>query len=216
MTEPRKPRKASWRELPPAEMAAHLLATPTISDGAWTSEPRLPREKRSDFVRRVLLGEQQESEPETPEAGAAELAGPNHAYYLLNTDGGNLRRRPGEPLTHAAIGALLRTRRLVNVAQISKKIGPATHNVAEYQALIEGLMLARAHGIERIRVYTDSELVVEQVNGDSAVRQAHLHELHEVASGLRAGFKSFRISWVPREWNLEADQLVRDALAVIP
>jgi len=44
MTEPRKPRKASWRELPPAEMAAHLLATPTISDGAWTSEPRLPRE----------------------------------------------------------------------------------------------------------------------------------------------------------------------------
>ena len=230
MTEPRKPRKASWRELPPAEMAAHLLATPTISDGAWTSEPRLPREKRSDFVRRVLLGETPESEPETPEsepetpesepetpeAEAAELAGPNHAYYLLNTDGGNLRRRPGEPLSHAAIGALLRTRRLVTVDQISKAIGPATHNVAEYQALIEGLMLARAHGIERIRVYTDSELVVDQVNGASAVRQAHLHELHEVASGLRAGFKSFRISWVPREWNLEADQLVRDALAVIP
>jgi ribonuclease HI len=215
MTEPRKPRKASWRELPPAEMAAHLLATPTISDGAWTSEPRLPRETRSDFVRRVLLGETPESEPETPEAEAAELAGPNHAYYLLNTDGGNVRRRPGEPLSHAAIGALLRTRRLVTVDQISKAIGPATHNVAEYQALIEGLMLARAHGIERIRVYTDSELVVDQVNGVSAVRQAHLHELHEVASGLRAGFKSFRISWVPREWNAEADQLVRDALGAL-
>jgi len=215
MTGPRKPRRASWRELPPAEMAAHLLATPTISDGAWTSEPRLPRETRSDFVRRVLLGETPESEPETPEAEAAVLAGPNHAYYLLNTDGGNLRRRPGEPLSHAAIGALLRTRRLVTVGQISKAIGPATHNVAEYQALIDGLMLARAHGIERIRVYTDSELVVDQVNGVSAVRRAHLHELHEVASGLRAGFKSFRISWVPREWNAEADQLVRDALGAL-
>ena len=213
MTDPRKSRKASWRELPPAEMAAHLLATPTISDGAWTSEPRLPRETRSDFVRRVLLGETPESEPETPEAEAAELSGPKHGYYLLNTDGGNLRRRPGEPLSHAAIGALLRTRRLVTVDQISKAIGPATHNVAEYQALIEGLMLARAHGIEHIRVYTDSELVVDQVNGVSAVKQAHLQELHEVASGLRAGFKSFRISWVPREWNAEADQLVRDALA---
>jgi hypothetical protein len=75
MTGPRKPRRASWRELPPAEMAAHLLATPTISDGAWTSEPRLPRETRSDFVRRVLLGETPEFEPETPEAEAAELAG---------------------------------------------------------------------------------------------------------------------------------------------
>ena len=105
MTGPRKPRKASWRELPLAEMAAHLLATPTISDGAWTSEPRLPRETRSDFVRRVLLGETPESEPETPEAEAGELAGPKHAYYLLNTDGGNLPRRPGEPLSHAAIGA---------------------------------------------------------------------------------------------------------------
>ena len=96
MTGPRKPRKASWRELPPAEMAAHLLATPTISDGAWTSEPRLPRETRSDFVRRVLLGETPESEPQTPEAEAAELAGLKRGYYLLNTDGGNLRRRPGD------------------------------------------------------------------------------------------------------------------------
>ena len=95
MTEPRKPRKASWRELPPAEMAAHLLATPTITDGAWTSEPRLPRETRSDFVRRVLLGETPESEPETPEAEAAELAGLKRGYYLLNTDGGNCRETVG-------------------------------------------------------------------------------------------------------------------------
>src|SRR6266511_1908297 len=88
MTEPSKPRKAFWRELPPAEMAAHLLATPTIADGVWTSEPRLPRETRSDFVRRVLLGETPESEPETPEAEAAEPAGLKRGYYLLNTDGG--------------------------------------------------------------------------------------------------------------------------------
>jgi ribonuclease HI len=140
----------------------------------------------------------------------------NHGYYLLNTDGGNLRRRPGEPLSHAAVGAILRTRRLVHVAQISRAIGPATHNVAEYHALIDGLVLARAHGIEHIRVYTDSELVVDQMNGFSAVKEARLRELHEVASGLRAQFKSFRISWVPREWNAEADQLVRDALAVTP
>jgi ribonuclease HI len=142
-------------------------------------------------------------------------AGLRRGYYRLNTDGGmasNGRRRSGDPLGGAAIGALLRTPRLVTVAQISKVIGPATHNEAEYRALIEGLKLAREHGIQRLRVYMDSELVVDQVNGVSAVRQAHLHELHQVACGLRAGFESFRISWVPREWNLEADQLVRDAL----
>ena len=197
MTEPRKPRKAFWRELPPAEMAAHLLATPTIADGVWTSEPRLPRETP-------------ESEPETPEAEAAEPAGLKRGYYLLNTDGGNA----GDPLGRAAIGAILRVRtpRLVTVAQISKAIGPATHNVAEYRALIEGLKLARDYGVPRIRVYMDSELVVDQVNRVSAVRQEHLSELHKVASSLVALFESIRISWVPREWNAEADRLVRDAL----
>ena len=207
MTEPRKPRKASWRELPPAEMAAHLLATPTIADVAWTSEPRRPRETRSDFVRRVLLDESPESERETPEAKAAEPA--DQKCYLLNADGGN----SGNALGRAAIGALLRTRRLVTVAQISKAIGPATHNVAEYRALIEGLKLARNHGIQRLRVYMDSELVVDQVNGVSAVRQPHLNELHEVASSLKAEFRNIRISWVPRELNAEADRLVKDALS---
>ena len=101
-------------------------------------------------------------------------AGLKRWYYLLNTDGGmasNGRRRSGDPLGRAAIGALLRTPRLVTVAQISKAIGPATQNVAEYRALIEGLTLARDYGIQRIRVYMDSELVVDQVNGVSAVRK---------------------------------------------
>src|SRR5262245_60044390 len=141
MTGPRKPRKAPWRELPPGEMAEHLLDTPTISDGAWTREPRLPGELRPDFVRRVLLGDTPKSLADTPQAEAVEPAGLTSGYYLLNTDGGN----NGNPLGGAAIGALLRTRRLVAVAGISKPIGPATHNVAEYRALIEGLTLARDH-----------------------------------------------------------------------
>jgi ribonuclease HI len=136
--------------------------------------------------------------------------------YLLNTDGGMAsdgRRRAGEPSGIAAIGALLRTPRLAALAEISEAIGPATHNVAEYRALIEGLKLAREHGIERIRVYLDSELVVDQMSGFSAVRQAHLTELHEIARKLVAEFTSLRISWIPREMNVEADRLVRKALA---
>src|SRR5918995_2529128 len=201
MTGPRKSRVASWRDLPPAEMAAHLLATPTITDAAWTSEPRLPREKRSDFVRRILLEGTLESEPETlksepetpesasetPEAEATELEGMKRGYYLLNADGGNR----GDPLGRAAIGALLQTRRLEFVAQISKAIGPATHNVAEYQALIEGLKLARGYGIQHVRVYMDSEIVVDQVNGDSAVRTAHLSELHKQARALLLSSRAF-------------------------
>jgi ribonuclease HII len=65
----RKPRRASWRELPAAEMAAHLLETPTIGDWVWTDELRLPRETRTAFIHRVLLGE---TEPvEAPEGETA-------------------------------------------------------------------------------------------------------------------------------------------------
>ena len=109
---------------------------------------------------------------------------------------------------------LLRTRRLVPVAQISKPIGLATHNTAEYLALIEGLKLARDHGVQRIRVYMDSEVVVDQVNGRSAVRQAHLGELYREATALADRF-DIRISWVPREMNAEADRLVREALGAV-
>lgn len=64
-TRRRKPPRASWRELPAAEMAAHLLETPTIADRVWTDKPRLTHETRTAFIRRVLLGE---TEPvEAPE-----------------------------------------------------------------------------------------------------------------------------------------------------
>ena len=134
-------------------------------------------------------------------------------YYVLNTDGGNLRRRPGDPLSRAAIGALLRTRRLATVARVSEAIGPATHNVAEYRADRRAEARPRPRR-EHVRVYMDSELVVDQVNGRSAVRQAHLGKLHEEAMDLLALFDS-RVSWVPREWNAEADRLVRDALGTL-
>jgi hypothetical protein len=51
-------------------------------------------------VRRVLLGETADPEPETPEAEAAELAGLKRGYYLLNTDGGNAGTHP---LHHARV-----------------------------------------------------------------------------------------------------------------
>jgi len=60
-------------------------------------------------------------------------------------------RRAGDPLGIAAIGALLRTRHLVALDELSEVIGPATHNEAEYRSLIGGLKLARDHGIEQIR-----------------------------------------------------------------
>jgi ribonuclease HII len=69
----RRPRRASWRELPAAEMAAHLLATPTITDRAWTDEPRLPGETRTAFIRRVVLRETEGVDAPEGETSATEF-----------------------------------------------------------------------------------------------------------------------------------------------
>lgn len=59
----------------------------------------------------------------------------------------------------------------------------------------------------------DSELVVDQVNGLSTVKEPRLRELNDVVDDLRGRFQSIRFAWVPREWNAGADQLARDALS---
>ena len=136
-------------------------------------------------------------------------------YYLLYTDGAMQntgRRRAGEVPGEAAIGAVLKTPRLVDVAQISRRIGPATQNVAEYRALIEELHLALERGVRRLRVYLDSELVVDQLNGPSEVREPHPKGWHQEAVGLAAKFTSIRFCWIPREMNTEADRLTKEAL----
>jgi ribonuclease HI len=55
-TSPMSPANAakSWRDLPNTQKAAHLLATPTITDTAWTDEKRLPGEIRPAFIARIL------------------------------------------------------------------------------------------------------------------------------------------------------------------
>lgn len=70
----RKQSRPAWRELPAAEMAAHLLETHTIGDRVWAEEPRLPRETRTAFIRRVLLGEREPVEAPEGENAATETA----------------------------------------------------------------------------------------------------------------------------------------------
>jgi ribonuclease HI len=137
-------------------------------------------------------------------------------YYILNTDGGMAssgRRRSGDPPGPAAVGAVLRTPRLAPLDDLSKAIGPASHHAAEYRGLIEGLKLARKHSIKRIRVYMDSELVVDQMNRLSAVKNDDLKALNTCAREIADSFESIRFAWVPREMNVEADRLARKVLA---
>ncbi len=127
--------------------------------------------------------------------------------YRMNIDGGS-RGNPGP----AAYGVVIRDPSGQVVARLKKYIGRTTNNVAEYYGLIAALDYAQAHGIRALRIESDSELLVNQVQGRYKVKSADLQPLFERARKMAHSFESFRIGHVRREQNREADQLANEAL----
>ena len=128
--------------------------------------------------------------------------------YLLNTDAAR-RASDGE----AAIGVVLNHPKDHSFKIFKDRIGPEkTIQSAEYKALIKGLEIALENGIDKIRVYLDNQLVVDQINDKAAVIRPHLKPLCEKALNLLKSFPDQRVYWVPRKRNTEADKLAREAL----
>ena len=95
--------------------------------------------------------------------------------------------------------------------QLSKPLGVATNNLAEYLALLYALEEARARGITRLLVKTDSELLAKQMAGAYRVREATLRLFHDLAKQMIRRFEQCDIQHVPRELNKQADRLARHA-----
>lgn len=95
---------------------------------------------------------------------------------------------------------------------LCRYIGTATNNVAEYLALIEGLSAVAEWKPDRLEVFLDSKLVVEQVNGNYRVKNAALLPLAAKATGLLDGFPEVSVAYVPREKNKGADALANKGI----
>ncbi|HHN65147.1 MAG TPA: ribonuclease HI family protein [Nitrospirae bacterium] len=95
---------------------------------------------------------------------------------------------------------------------LSEYIGETTNNVAEYTALVRALQLAHQRRVGSVEVFTDSELLVKQLNGQYRVRNEGLLPLYRKVTSLLKSFKSSKITHIPREQNREADRLSKDAI----
>ena len=125
---------------------------------------------------------------------------------IIFTDGAS-RNNPGP----SAIGVIIQDTAGKRVAEISRFIGTATNNQAEYQAIIAALEKARALDASAVDLRADSELVVKQLKGQYRVRNAELKPLFERAQALSRTFNPFSIKYIPREQNCAADRLANQA-----
>jgi ribonuclease HI len=138
---------------------------------------------------------------------AADATPSTAAAYRANIDGGS-RGNPGP----ASYGVVIRDPRGEVIAKLKKYIGRMTNNVAEYYGLIAALDYAQSHGLRALRVESDSELLVRQMQGRYKVKSPELRPLFERARKMSQAFECFRIEHVYRERNAEADALANEAL----
>jgi ribonuclease HI len=132
---------------------------------------------------------------------------PPENYWIAHTDGG-ARGNPGP----AGYGVVIYDSRGNKVAALSQYLGQQTNNFAEYQALIAALEHAVANDRKALRVVSDSELVVRQIQGIYKVKEPTLRDLHARARQLISRLEWFDIQHVLRGHNREADQLANTAM----
>jgi probable phosphoglycerate mutase len=137
----------------------------------------------------------------------AQSGGPPAGVHIANIDGAS-RGNPGP----AAYAVVLRDAEGKVVLELAKKIGRETNNVAEYYALLAALDYAVNQGISALRIRSDSELLVRQMQGRYKVKSPELKPLHERASKLARQIGYFAIEHVRRELNRDADALANVAL----
>ena len=83
----------------------------------------------------------------------------------------------------------------------------ATNNEAEYEALLEGMFMVQKLGEKAVNMFSDSRLIVGQVNRELEARDERMKEYLDQAKYLRSRFDSFSLLHIPRSGNTHADFL---------
>jgi ribonuclease HI len=128
-------------------------------------------------------------------------------WVIAHCDGG-ARGNPGP----AGYGALLQDEAGLVLAELSEFLGIRTNNYAEYSGLLGCLQWALDHGHRRLRVISDSELMVKQIQGKYKVNSPDLRPLWEEARRRIAQLERFEITHALRHKNKAADQLANEAM----
>ncbi len=140
--------------------------------------------------------------PQDLEALLRDGGGRAHVYF-----DGACRGNPGP----ASIGWVIVSGDGI-VAEGSERIGRATNNQAEYEALISALDAAQDYGYDEVHVRGDSELIVKQVRGEYDTNNPELREKRVTVHELLTAFDDWTLEHVPREVNTRADELANEAL----
>ena len=128
-------------------------------------------------------------------------------WHVAHCDGGS-RGNPGP----SGYGAVVEDAQGRVVARLSEYLGRQTNNFAEYSGLLAVLGWALEHRVQRLRVVSDSELMVNQMKGRYKVASPALRPLWDEARRRAGKLEGFEIRHTLRGGNQEADRLANEAM----
>jgi probable phosphoglycerate mutase len=128
-------------------------------------------------------------------------------WFTAHCDGGS-RGNPGP----SGYGAVVEDARGQVVARLNRFLGIQTNNYAEYSGLLAVLEWALAYGTKRLRVVSDSELMVKQMKGLYKVKSPGLLPLWQEARRMAGRLDGFEMRHTLRGGNKEADRLANEAM----
>jgi ribonuclease HI len=129
------------------------------------------------------------------------------SWISAHCDGG-ARGNPGP----AGFGALIQDSDGRVLAELSEFLGIQTNNYAEYSGLLASLDFALREGYRRLKVVSDSELMVKQIQGKYQVKSPGLRPLFEQAKKKIGQLEKFEIVHALRHKNKDADRLANEAM----
>ncbi|MGD0442463.1 MAG: ribonuclease HI family protein [Edaphobacter sp.] len=133
---------------------------------------------------------------------------PTQSTWINAHCDGGARGNPGP----AGFGAVLQDENGHILAELSEFLGVRTNNYAEYSGLLACLQYALDHHRPRLRVVSDSELMVKQIQGKYKVNSPDLRPLWQEARNRIAKLEAFEISHALRHKNKDADRLANEAM----
>jgi ribonuclease HI len=88
---------------------------------------------------------------------------------------------------------------------------PASNNMAEYEALVNGLRIAIELGVRRLDARGDSQLVIDQVMKNSHCRDRKMEAYCDEVRRLEDKFYGLELNHIARQYNETADELAKIA-----
>ncbi|KAK1662611.1 hypothetical protein QYE76_050770 [Lolium multiflorum] len=183
-------------EAPISDIMGNKDASGRIAKWAIQLSPYVPVYERRDAIKSHALADF------LVDWAEMQYKPPEHKikYWKMHFDGSKLKEGLGA-------GVVLTSPKGDHLRYVLQVHFRASNNVAEYEALIHGLKVAKEIGAHRIICYGDSDLVVQQCSGDWDAKDANMASYRFHVQKIAGFFEGCEFHHVPRAENDAADAL---------